>query len=221
VVHVGDRPFVVDRRQTPRGELVLRRAGEHFEVIANGTFLMDTRDGRSERALVREVIVGKACVRLLLAGLGVGFSLDEALGADAVAEVVVVELEAVVVEWVRTHLGGLTERGLGDPRVRLVVGDIRDVLETTEDEFDAICLDIDNGPGWLVHEANAEVYADAMLALIGRRLRAGGRLAVWAAAPDVEFEARLRGHFGEVATVSIPVARGPDDVVYVATAGAG
>ena len=59
VVHVGDRPVVVDRRPTPRGELVLRRAGAHFEVIANGTFLMDTRDGRSERALVREAIAGR------------------------------------------------------------------------------------------------------------------------------------------------------------------
>jgi spermidine synthase len=219
VVHVGDRPVVVDRRQTPRGELVLRRAGEHFEVIANGTFLMDTRDGRSERALVREAIAGKADVRLLVAGLGVGFSLEEALRTDSVAEVVVVELEAVVVEWVRAHLGGLTEHGLDDPRVRLVVADIRDVLATAEEAFDAICLDIDNGPGWLVHEANAQVYADAMLAVIGHRLRADGRLAVWAAAPDAQFEARLRSHFAEVATVSIPVARGPDDVVYVATAG--
>ena len=115
MVHVGDRPVVVDRRQTPRGELVLRRAGEHFEVIANGTFLMDTRDGRSERALVREAIAGKTDVRLLLAGLGVGFSLDEALRTDAVSEVVVVELEPVVVEWARTHLGGLTEHGAGRP----------------------------------------------------------------------------------------------------------
>jgi spermidine synthase len=217
VVHVGDRPVVVDRRQTPRGELVLRRAGEHFEVIANGTFLIDTRDGRSERALVREAIAGQAAARVLLAGLGVGFSLDEALRADAVAEVVVVELEAVVVEWVRTHMRGLTEHGLDDPRVRLVVADIRAVLEA-DDEFDAICLDVDNGPGWLVHEANAAVYADATLVLIGRRLRPGGRLAVWAATPDEEFEGRLRRRFAAVATVSIPVARGPDDVVYVATA---
>jgi spermidine synthase len=218
VVHVGDLPVVVDRRQTPRGELVLRRTGEQFEVIANGTFLMDTRDGRSERALVREAIAGKSDVRLLLAGLGVGFSLDEALRADSVAEVVVVEIEAVVVEWVRTQLGGLTEHGLDDPRVRLVVADVRDVLESAGGEFDAICLDIDNGPGWLVHEANAEVYADATLAVIGRRLRPQGRLAVWAAAPDERFEARLRRRFAAVATVSIPVARGPDDVVYVATA---
>jgi spermidine synthase len=135
-----------------------------------------------------------------------------------VAEVVVVELEAVIVEWVRTHLRGLTEYGLDDPRVRLVVADIRAVLETAEGEFDAICLDVDNGPGWLVHEANAEVYAAATLALMGRRLHPEGRLAVWTAAPDEEFEARLRHTFAEVAAVSIPVVRGPDDVVYVATA---
>lgn len=218
MVHVDDRPVVVDRRQTPRGELVLRRAGEHFEVIANGTFLMDTRDGRSERALVRKAIAGTTDVRLLLGGLGVGFSLDEALRTDAVVEVVVVELEAVVVEWARTHLRGLTEYGLDDPRVRLVVADIRAVLEGAGGEFDVICLDVDNGPGWLVHAANAELYADATLTLIGRRLRPGGRLAVWAAAPDEEFEARLRHTFAVVAAVSIPVARGPDDVVYVATA---
>lgn len=217
MVEGGDRPVVVDRRQTPRGELVLRRAGEHFEVIANGTFLMDTRDGRSERALVGEAIAGKTDVRLLLAGLGVGFSLDEALRTDAVSEVVVVELEPAIVEWVGSHLRGLTEHRLDDPRVRLVVADIRDVLQTVDGEFDAICLDIDNGPGWLVHEANAEVYTDATLAVIGRRLRAAGRLAVWAAAPDDEFEALLRRRFGTVAMVSIPVARGPDDVVYLAT----
>jgi len=218
---VSDRPVVVDRRLTPRGELVLRRAGEHFEVIANGTFLMDTRDGRSERALVREAIAGKRDVRLLIAGLGVGFSLDEALRTDAVSEVVVVEVEAIVVRWVRSHLHGFTEHGLDDLRVRLVVADIRDVLGTVDGEFDAICLDIDNGPGWVVHEANAEVYGDATLAVIDRRLRPGSRLGVWAAAPDPEFEARLRRRFGEVAVVRVPVARGPDDVVYVATREAG
>lgn len=209
---------MVDRRQTPRGELVLRRAGEHFEVIANGTFLMDTRNGRSERALVREAIAGRDGVRLLLAGLGVGFSLDEALTTDAVREVVVVELEPTIVEWARSQLRGLTRHGLDDPRVRLVVADIREAIEKVDGDFDAVCLDVDNGPGWVVHEANAEVYTDHGLELVGRRLRAGGRLAVWAAAPDAAFEGRLRRLFGEVATVSIPVARGPDDVVYVATA---
>ena len=75
--------MVVERRDTPRGELVLRRAGSHHEVIANGTFMMDTRDGRSERALVREALAGLDGARLLLGGLGVGFSLDEALRGTA------------------------------------------------------------------------------------------------------------------------------------------
>src|SRR4051794_8835433 len=92
------RPVVIDRRDTARGDLVLRRAGPHFEVIANGTFLMDTRDGRSERALVTAAVAGMARPRVLLGGLGVGFSLDQALLHDP-AEVVVVEIEPAVLEW--------------------------------------------------------------------------------------------------------------------------
>jgi spermidine synthase len=213
----GDgRPVVVDRRQTPRGELVLRRAGEHFEVIANGTFLMDTRDGRSERALVREAVPDGEGKRVLLGGLGVGFSLDEALGLPGVGEVVVVELEAVVVEWARSHLRGRCRHGVDDPRVRLVVCDLRDALGTLAGRFDAICLDIDNGPGWLVHPRNAAVYTDAGLERMRRLLRPAGRLAVWAAAADEGFAARLRRHFADVRAVTIAVPRGPDDVVYIA-----
>jgi spermidine synthase len=210
-------PVVLDRRPTARGELVLRRAGGDFEVIADGTFLMDTRGGRSERALVAEAIAGKRGVRILLGGLGVGFSLDEALRAREVREVVVAEIEPVVVEWADTHLRGVTAHGLDDPRVRLVVADVRDAVETAEGRFDAVCLDVDNGPAWLVHERNAQIYTDAGLELIARRLRPAGRLAVWAAAPDAAFEHRLRRRFAAVRTLRIPVARGPDDVVYVAS----
>jgi predicted membrane-bound spermidine synthase len=185
-----ERPVVVERRRTERGELVLRRAGAHFEVIADGTFLMDTRDGRSERALVREALPDGAGLRVLLGGLGV--------------------------EWARTHLRGLCEHGLDDPRVRLVVADLRDALAASDAPFDAICLDIDNGPGWLVHPENAAVYADAGLLRLAGLLAPGGRLAVWAAAADEGFAARLRARFGAVRSVAIAVPRGPDDVVYVA-----
>lgn len=209
----SDRPVVVDRRHTQRGELVLRRSGEHFEVIANGTFLMDTRDGRSERALVREAIAGRAGARVLIGGLGVGFSLDEALRSPECAEVVVCELEPAVVEWARSHLGGCR---LDDPRVRLLVCDVRDALDRVEGGVDAICLDVDNGPGWLVHEENAAIYADAELDRMRACLRPGGRLAVWAAAPDPAFERRLRVRFAGVRVVTVPARRGPDDVIYVA-----
>jgi spermidine synthase len=185
-------------------------------VIAGGTFLMDTRDGRSERALVREAVGDLGRARLLLAGLGVGFSLDEALAVRAVREVVVVEIEPAVVEWARSHLRGCTRHGLDDPRVRLVVSDLRDVLRAAPGMFDAICLDIDNGPGWLVHEANADVYSDEGLRRLRDLLRPGGRLAVWAAAADESFEERLRRRFDRVRSVTVAVPRGPDDVVYVA-----
>jgi spermidine synthase len=211
-----DRPVIVDRRQGVNGELVLRRAGPDHEVVANGTFLMDTRDGRSERALVREAVAGLRAARVLLGGLGVGFSLDEALRAPEVAQVVVVELEPAVVEWGRTHLRPYGGGGLDDPRVHLLVTDLGEAAETLAPGFDTVCLDVDNGPGWLVHERNRGLYDGAGLARLRRLLRPGGRLAVWAAAADAGFEARLRACFDDVRTVTIAVPHGPDDVVYVA-----
>src|SRR5690242_14882475 len=212
----ADRPVVIDRREGVNGELVLRRAGADHEVIANGTFLMDTRDGRSERALVREAVTGLRDARVLLGGLGVGFSLDAALHAPEVGEVVVVELEPAVVDWAHTHLRPHGGAGLDDPRVRLLVADLDDVLEALDPPFDAICLDVDNGPGWLVHERNRRLYAEAGIRRIHRLLRPGGRLTVWAASADAAFEARLRERFAAVRLVTIPVPRGDDDVVYVA-----
>jgi spermidine synthase len=206
---------VIDRREGVNGELVLRRAGRDHEVIANGTFLMDTRDGRSERALVRAAIEGLRDARVLIGGLGVGTTLDEALRVG-VAEAVVVELEPAVVDWARTHLRAHGGAGLDDARVRLVVADLGDALEAVGGPFDAICLDVDNGPGWLVHERNRHLYADAGLRRIHRLLRPGGRLTVWAAAADVDFEGRLRDCFDTVRSVALPVPRGPDDVIYVA-----
>jgi len=214
----SERPLVIDRREGVNGELVLRRAGRDFEVIANGTFLMDTRDGRSERALVREAVAGMRDARVLLGGLGVGFSLDEALRAPEVGEVVVVELEPAVVEWGRTHLRPYGGAGLDDGRVRAIVADLAEAAETLEPAFDAVCLDVDNGPGWLVHERNRRLYDEAGLQKLRRLLRPSGRVAVWAAAADAGFEARLRACFDAVRTVAIPVARGPDDLVYVAAA---
>lgn len=209
------RPVVVDRRQGALGELVLRRARDHFEVIANGTFLMDTRDGTSERALVTEALRGTTGARLLLAGLGVGFSLREALDGGGASEVTVIELEPAIVEWARTHLRAVAGDAIKDPRVRVVVDDLREQIGLLDGPYDAACLDIDNGPGWLVHERNAWLYEGEGMAAVAELLAPGGRLAVWSSAHDAAFERRLHARFAEVRTIEVPVARGPADVIYV------
>jgi spermidine synthase len=202
----------VERLDTPRGELVLRRDGEHHEIVSNGTFLMDTRDGRSERELVRAAVRG-AGARVLIGGLGVGFSLAEALTLDPAA-VTVVEIEPAVVRWNRDHLGRAAL--LDDPRVSVVVDDLSAFLATDRGSYDAICLDVDNGPEWTVTVDNAVLYGDQGLSAVDRRLAAGGRLAVWSAHRSADFAGRLRARYRPVETREIPVARGEPDVVWVA-----
>lgn len=200
----------VERLQTPRGELVLRRDGQHHEIVSNGMFLMDTRDGRSERELVRAAIRGPGA-RVLIGGLGVGFSLAEALTLD-VAAVTVVEIEPAVVRWNREHLG----TALHDPRVRLVIDDLAAFLAAGTERYDAICLDVDNGPEWTVTEDNAALYSDAGLSTVDRRLAPGGTLAVWSAGAAAAFETRLRARYTDVRTLEIPVPRGEPDLVWTA-----
>jgi len=202
----------VERLDTPRGELVLRRDGEHHEIVSNGTFLMDTRDGRSERELVRAAVRG-AGARVLIGGLGVGFSLDEALTLDPAA-VTVVEIEPAVVRWNRDHLGRAAL--LDDPRVSVVVEDLSAFLATDRGSYDAICLDVDNGPEWTVTVDNAALYGDQGLSAVDRRLAPGGRLAVWSAHRAPAFEARLRERYRIVEGREFPVPRGEPDVVWAA-----
>jgi spermidine synthase len=203
----------VERLTTPRGELVLRRDGEHHEIVSNGVFLMDTRDGRSERELVRAALrSAPAGSRVLIGGLGVGFSLAEALRSPGVARVTVVEIEPAVVRWNRTHFGG----HLDDPRVTVLVEDLGAWLPTGDDEYDAVCLDVDNGPEWTVMDSNAALYGDRGLDAVDRRLAPGGTLAVWSAAAVPAFEARLRRRYSSVDVVEIPVPRGEPDVIYAA-----
>jgi spermidine synthase len=216
----ADEPVrVVERLATPRGEVVLRARGDHFEIISNGTFLMDTtRGGRSERLLVAAALAAHpGASRLLLGGLGLGFSLHEALCHTGVREITVVEIEPAVIRWHRTHLSRINGPLLDDPRVRVVTADVVRWLDETVETFDAICLDIDNGPEWTVTAGNRALYGAAGLAALRRRLRPGGVLTVWSAVAAPAFAARLRRAFADVAVRSLPVNHGVPDVVYVAT----
>jgi spermidine synthase len=211
---------IVARAQGRQGELALRAVGDHYEIISNGVFLMDTRNGESERLLVRLALRDRPPrSRLLIGGLGVGFSLAESLRSDLVERVTVVEIEPQIIEWNRTLLAPFSEGALMDPRVEIVNDDLIGWLERAGEPFDAICLDIDNGPAWTVTEANGELYSSEGLALLRRRLTRGGVLTIWSAAKTQGFDEKLQLAFDRVEAVSVPVPRGEPDVVYVASRG--
>ncbi|MFB4317164.1 spermidine synthase [Actinomadura sp. 21ATH] len=235
---VAGEPVVVERAQGPGGELVLRAApGGHYEIISNGMFLMDTRNGESERLLVEAALSGLADtgapgeaggpVRILVGGLGVGFTLAEALRYERVGEVAVVEREPAVIGWHRE--GGPLEpfsRGaLADPRVRVHRADLVDLLtappagpeaDGVGGRYDVVCLDIDNGPDWTVTPGNARLYGPAGLEALRRALTGRGRLAVWSAGASPAFEERLRERFAAVDALPVPVPRGEPDMIYLA-----
>jgi spermidine synthase len=216
-----DAPVVLDRREGPHGEVVLRRHGGLLQIIANGCFLMDTSDGRSERLLVDAAygaLDGRPDPSVLIGGLGVGFSLAHAAADPRWGRITVVERERAVIGW---HLDGplsaLTADALADPRTRIVEADLVAHVNETSDTYDALCLDIDNGPAWTVTDDNGSLYSTSGLTSCARVLKPGGVLAVWSAKPSAEFEQSLaNAGFQQVRTEEIPVARGVPDVVHLA-----
>jgi spermidine synthase len=210
-------PEIVERTTGRAGELVLRRDGEHHEIVANGVFLMDTRGGHSERLLVSATADRMPPPgRMLIGGLGVGFSLAAALVHPAVTAVEVVEYEPAVVRWNRGPLASVHGDALADPRVTVHEEDVADRLAAAAPgSFDAICLDTDNGPDWLVSPANARLYTDTGLSAAARALSPAGVLAIWSAAPAPALAARLGGIFTEVMTLEVPMERGEPDVIVL------
>ncbi|MGE0495808.1 MAG: hypothetical protein AB7S38_41770 [Vulcanimicrobiota bacterium] len=183
----------IDRAEVPAGStLVLYRRGQEFAIRADGLELMSSRRPGSEEELARV-----ACAqlpeqaRVLVGGLGMGFTLRAALDRlGARAKVVVSELVPEVVRWNRRQLAELAGRPLDDPRVEVRVGDVGRHL--AQGPWDAVILDVDNGPEPFVREANGYLYGPNGLAAIGRALRREGCLAVWSLGPDRAFELRLR-----------------------------
>jgi spermidine synthase len=220
---------LIDRREGPYGEVALRRRGDRFEIIANGCFLMDSSDGRSERLMVSAalgMLRQPEGASLLIGGLGVGFSLAEACADPRPGRIHVVERERAVIDW---HTQGeapplrdLAGTGHDDPRTVIIHDDLVHHLRTAGEPYDVLCLDIDNGPGWTVTDDNRGIYEPAGLDVLAGALTDQGVLSVWSAARSPEFTQRLASRFARVTTLEVPVLKGssvePDVIMLAARA---
>ncbi|GAB4073222.1 spermidine synthase [Barrientosiimonas marina] len=209
---------VLDRVQTPRGELQLQRRGSHYEIINNGIFLMATYNGESEKYLVRQALASVASPkRVVIGGLGVGFSLAEALRDSSVTEVVVIEIENKIIEWNRTYLSAFSEASLEDPRTRVIHDDMLEWMKKETGQFDVICLDIDNGPDWTVTEHNHDMYQPDSLRQLASLMRPGGAVSFWSASSSPDFYQLLKRVFHHVTAWKVSQNKGDDDCIYIAS----
>ena len=177
------------------GELVLWNRGHEYAIRIDGQDLMGSGASHSEEVLAERGCAGLERVRrarVLVGGLGMGFTLKaalDALGDDA--EVDVAELVPAVVEWNRGPIAHLAGRPLDDPRVRVIQDDVGKILQRARGEYDAILLDVDNGPEALTSASNRGLYGSGGIARSARALRRGGILAVWSVNDDHGFTERL------------------------------
>ncbi len=209
---------VIERATTENGEIQLQRRGSDYEIIFNGTFLMATYNGESEKLLVSQAIEAVKSPRtVLIAGLGVGFSLGEALGYSMLNKITVVEIEKKIIEWNRTHLAEFSNHGLLDPRVEVVQADFIAWMSDCRRKYDVICLDIDNGPDWLVMDNNGQLYDDQGIRSLLNILNESGAVSFWSAAKSDRLEKRLRQWFDKVKILAVDQPRGEPDYIYVAT----
>ena len=215
----------LDTAQVPGDgdELRLMRRGTEFSIMTGGTELMNSRLSGSEEAMATlafQRIGDRPGARVLIGGLGMGFTLRAALAAFGPdARIVVAELVPGVIAWARGPLGELHGDSLGDPRVTIHQGDVGALILAEDDAFDAILLDVDNGPGGLSRKENDGLYSPAGLAAARRALRPGGVLEVWSSTRDTAFTQRLKraGFTVEEIGVRAHKGRGARHVIWMAT----
>jgi spermidine synthase len=208
---------VLVRAARPTGVWVLRRrepagAAPRFELILNGRLLMDSADGSSEEALAETGLgrcAGRGALRVLVGGLGFGFTLRAVLRDERVAAVDVVELEPALPEWLAAPEveAALGPAGLRDPRVRLELCDVRERIARAASAWDCILLDVDNGPEALSAAGNEALYTEAGLRACRRALEPGGALAIWSSEPTPACRSRLEAVFGDAEERRVRVTR--------------
>jgi spermidine synthase len=214
---------LIDVAQIPGGkdELRLFRRGADFMIVLDRNELMNSRMSGSEEALAEmtgERMQGRTAPHWLIGGYGMGFTLRAALrmlGADA--RLTIVELVPEIIDWARGPMVELAAGCLDDPRVHVVQDDVARLIDEARGEYDAILLDVDNGPDGLTRNSNGRLYSARGLEAARAALKVGGVLAVWSAAPDPKFKRRL-GEAGfavdEVAVRARSNGKGPRHVIW-------
>jgi spermidine synthase len=217
---------VVARADGVLGELVLRRrlppVGSRndavYELISGGVFLMDSGDATTERLLAEKVLaeLPGTALRVLVGGLGLGFTVAAVLADPRVTRLVVVEIEPTVTGWLRSGVVPAAQGLLDDDRITVVHADVTDALPAQPPgSLHAILLDVDNGPGFLTHPSNAALYDTPALRAAAATLAPGGVLAIWSADRSAELLADLDAAVGPARELRVPVRRVGRQLEYV------
>ncbi|NVD27121.1 spermidine synthase [Parasphingorhabdus flavimaris] len=209
------------------GELRLFRrelkGADEYSIMLGRIELMNSRLSGSEEALATLACnrLGVKNPRILIGGYGMGFTLRAALSVlPPQAHVEVVELIPAIVKWARGPMADLSQKCLDDSRVTITNGDVCDVISKADREYDAILLDVDNGPDGLTHEANDRLYSIAGLASAKKALRSNGILAIWSSEGDSRFTARLHKSGFAVDVNSVPArsnGKGAKHTIWLAS----
>lgn len=202
-------------------ELTLYRRGGDFMIVLDRNELMSSRMSGSEEALANmscERLRGRTAPHFLIGGYGMGFTLRAALAAlGQDARITVAELVPEIIQWARGPMAELAAGCLDDPRVELLGTDVADVIAAAKGRYDAILLDVDNGPDGLVRPENDRLYSASGLAAAIAALKPGGVLAVWSAGPDAAFTRRLSQSGLAVDEVRVRArsnGKGPQHVIW-------
>ncbi len=206
--------IILTRVITPRGELQLQQwSGSDeknhpvYEIIFNGVFLMASYNQLSEKELAYlaiELLASKRQdIRVLVGGLGIGYTLRAALDCNGVQTVDVVEMEEYIICWAKGLFCELNKYACSDPRVQIIKMDLGDYILKTEKIYDVIILDVDNGPTWLVKRSNQRLYQRPALLKIKDMLSNGGVFIVWAAQRCAAFQKRLEEVFGPTELITL------------------
>lgn len=216
----------IDTASVPGADVELRlmQRGAEFSMMLGPSELMNSRLSGSEEALATLACKRIEAVKrpqLLIGGLGMGFTLRAALAVlGAEARIVVAELVPAVIAWARGPMAGLFGDSLDDPRASIRSADVVEVIQSQPSSFDAILLDVDNGPEALIRKANDALYHPKGLKAIRRALRPGGVLAVWSSGPNGSFSSRLRDAGFDVNEVGVRATTkrsGAHHVIWFAT----